>query len=236
MKFAVIGDVHSNIFALESVLADIEGKDMDFILCTGDLVGYAPFPNEVIDALKKAHVLSVQGNYDEAIGNRKLICGCDYRDEKQLEMASLSVRFTNETIHSDNRDYLQELPRELTLKGGGSSIRVVHGSPRRNNEYLFEDSVEVQEVVKELEEDVLICGHTHIPYIQVIDGRYIINAGSVGKPKHGSPHATYMAVTVAGKQIDAFIQEVPYDVEKTAKAIEDNPMLPNEFAEMLRKG
>lgn len=236
MKFAVIGDVHSNFPALESVLADIAQKNVDFILCTGDLVGYAPFPNEVIDLIRKTHVLTVQGNYDEAIGHRRLICGCDYKDEKQLEMASLSVRFTNETIRTDNREYLKSLPQELTLKVGELSIRVVHGSPRKNNEYLFEGSLEVDEVTKELSEDILICGHTHIPYYKVINGKHVINTGSVGKPKHGNSNATYVMVEIIEAEINLTIHEISYDVERTAMAIEDNEILPNDFAEMLRKG
>lgn len=236
MRVAIISDIHSNLPALESILVDIEEKNVDSILCTGDLVGYAPFPNEVIELLKKNHVLTIQGNYDEAIGNRKLICGCDYKDEKQLEMASRSIQFTNETILPENREYLKNLPRELTIKVGAFTIKLVHGSPRKNNEYLFENSSEVEEVTEVFPEDILICGHTHIPYYQVINGKHVINSGSVGKPKHGNPNATYVVLEVAGDKIDVAICEVPYNVEKTAKAIEENEILPNEFAGMLRKG
>lgn len=224
------------IAALESVLADIQNKEVDFILCTGDLVGYAPFSNEVIERIRQVHVLSVQGNYDEAIGNRKHICGCDYNDKKQLEIASLSVGFTNEAIRSGNREYLKQLPQELTLKMGSLSLLLVHGSPRRNNEYLFGNSSAVEEVVQNLIEDVLICGHTHIPYYQVVQGKHVINSGSVGKPKHGNANATYVIVEVTGSKVDVQIREVVYDVEQTAKAIENNHMLPDEFAQMLRKG
>lgn len=236
MRLAIIGDIHSNLAALDSVLKDIESKNVDFILCTGDLVGYAPFPNEVIDKLRQAHVLTVQGNYDEAIGHRRLICGCDYKDEKQLELASLSVGFTNTTITPDNREYLKTLPRELSLKIASLSLRVVHGSPRRNNEYLYENSAAVEEVVQELEDDILVCGHTHIPYHQVNQEKHVINSGSVGKPKHGNPNATYVVVGVNGSKVEVQICEVGYAVEATARAIEANNTLPNEFAQMLRRG
>ncbi|HEX3045238.1 MAG TPA: YfcE family phosphodiesterase [Bacillota bacterium] len=236
MRMAIIGDIHSNLAALESVLKDIGSKNVDFILCTGDLVGYAPFPNEVIEKLRQAHVLTVQGNYDEAIGHRRLICGCDYKDEKQLELASLSVGFTNTTITPDNREYLKNLPRELSLKMTSLSLRIVHGSPRRNNEYLFESSQAVEAVVQELEEDILICGHTHIPYHKVIQGKQVINSGSIGKPKHGNPNATYVIIQVCDSKVEVQICETGYDVEKTARAIEANNTLPNEFAQMLRRG
>lgn len=236
MRFAVIGDIHSNIHALESVIEDIKAKDVDFILCTGDMVGYAPYPNEVIDLVRKNSVLSIQGNYDKAIGNSESVCGCDYNDEKQLEMAGLSVMFTNMTVTEKNRTYLKELPTELRMKAEGLQILMVHGSHRKNNEYLFENSNEVDEVTKEIAEDILICGHTHKPYYKVINGKHVINSGSAGKPKHGSPNATYVIVNIVDKNVCVDIQEVPYDYEKTAKAIEDNEMLPNDFANMLRKG
>lgn len=236
MKFAVIGDIHSNIYALEKVLEDIRDKDVDFILCTGDMVGYSPFPNEVIDLLRKSNVLSVQGNYDKAVGNSEILCGCDYTEEKELEMAGLSVMFTNREITDKNRIYLKELPTELRLKTGEFQILLVHGSHRKNNEYLFEDSVEVDEVTKEIPEDILICGHTHKPYYRVVNGKHVINPGSAGKPKHGTPDAVYALVDISGKNISAHILEVPYDVEKAAAAIEENEILPNDFADMLRKG
>ncbi|OGO80627.1 MAG: YfcE family phosphodiesterase [Clostridiales bacterium GWC2_40_7] len=236
MRFAVIGDIHSNIYALESVMEDIKTKDVDFILCTGDMVGYAPFPNEVIDLLRKNNVLSIQGNYDRAIGNSERVCGCDYKDERLLEMAGLSVLFTNMTVTGKNRSYLKELPTELRLKAGELQILLVHGSHRRNNEYLFENSKEVDEVTKEIQEDILICGHTHKPYYKVINSKHVINSGSVGKPKHGNPNATYAIVGIVEKNVCADVLEVPYDYEKTAKAVEENKMLPDDFADMLRKG
>ena len=236
MLFAVVGDIHSNIYALESVMQDIKVKDVDFILCTGDMVGYAPYPNEVIDLVRKSSVLSIQGNYDKAIGNSESVCGCDYNDEKQLEMAGLSVMFTNMAVTEKNRTYLKELQTELRMKAEGLQILMVHGSHRKNNEYLFEDSNEIDEVTKEIAEDILICGHTHKPYYKVINGKHVINSGSAGKPKHGNPNATYVIVSIVDKNVCVDILEVPYDYEKTAKAIEDNEMLPNDFANMLRKG
>lgn len=236
MRYVVLGDIHSNIAALDSVIEDIKTKDIDFILCVGDMVGYAPYPNEVINLMRKQNILCIQGNYDKAIGNRELVCGCDYKEEKQLEQAGISVMFTNLTVSNENRAYLKALPKEIRIKAGELNVLVVHGSPRSQTEYLFEDSNEVAEVTKELAEDVLICGHTHKPYYKVINGKHVINSGSVGKPKHGNPNATYVLVSIAEKNLNVEIIEVPYDFEKTAKAIEANEMLPDDFAKMLRKG
>jgi putative phosphoesterase len=233
MRFAAIGDIHSNFEALKSVLEDIRGRNVDFLLNTGDLVGYAPFPNEDIALVRESHVISIRGNYDQAIGNRELICGCDYKDPKQQETAALSVKFTNRTISDENRSYLKNLPGNIRM-GGDLNILAVHGSPRRINEYLYEDSQEVQEVTREITEDILICGHTHLPYYKVINGKHVINVGSVGRPKQGNPHGTYVMIETIGKAVHIEIIEVPYDVEKTAQAIEADDTLPNEFAQILR--
>lgn len=233
MRFAVIGDVHSNYEALKSVLEDIKRRNVDFVLNTGDLVGYAPFPNEVIALIRENHVISIQGNYDKAIGNRELVCGCDYKDTRQLETAAMSVKFTNLTVNEENRAYLRNLPENLRI-GGDICILAVHGSPRRINEYLYEDSAEVDEVTQEIIDDILICGHTHIPYYKVINGKHVINSGSVGRPKHGNSNSTYAIIEAVGKEVKVDIVEVAYDVEKTARAIEADPILPDEFAQILR--
>jgi putative phosphoesterase len=236
MRFAAIGDIHSNIAALEAVLADIETQDVDFVISTGDLVGYAPFPNEVIDLLRRKGVISIQGNYDKAVGNRELVCGCDYREEKQLEMAGLSMLFTNTAVTDSSRQYLRTLPQSLAFDVGDLQVLAVHGSPRLINEYLFEDSSAVREVTSTLDADVLICGHTHKPYHKVINGKHVINSGSVGKPKHGNPQATYCLVVIADRKVTVDIREVPYDYELVAAAIETDEVLPDEFAAMLRQG
>ena len=95
MRIAVISDIHSNIYALEAVLDDIENRNVDLVACTGDLVGYGTRPNEVINTIRKKKVLTIMGNYDDAIGNYKIVCGCDYPDPKIMEKAGLSMQFTS---------------------------------------------------------------------------------------------------------------------------------------------
>lgn len=236
MRLAAIGDIHSNIYALESVIEDINTSNVDFILCTGDLVGYAPFPNEVIDLVRQNNILTIQGNYDKAIGNSEIICGCDYKDEKQLEKATMSVMFTNDTVNETNREYLKQLPKQIRINTGEYELLMVHGSPRKINEYLYEESEAAKEVTSDLKEDILICGHTHKPYHNIVNGKHIINAGSVGKPKHGNPNATYVLIDIIQDDIKVTFKEIPYDYEKTAKAIEALDSLPNEFAQLLRLG
>jgi predicted phosphodiesterase len=129
---------------------------------------------------------------------------------------------------------------------------LVHGSPRKINEYLFEDREEksMLRIMKDADADIMCFGHTHKPYHRVLtiqEGekeryRYAINIGSVGKPKDGNPHGGYVLLhindnsSVIGKDsIKVEFIRFDYDIEKAAKAVEDSP-LPNAYAESLRKG
>ena len=244
MKIAVISDIHSNIYALDSVLADIETKGVDMTVCTGDLVGYGTRPNEVIETLKKNKILTIMGNYDDAIGNLKIVCGCDYPDPKDAEKAGLSMHFTGQTTTKENKEYLKNLPKELIFTFDNKTIRFVHGSTRLINEYLKENSKEADEVMSELVENILVCGHTHIPYAKHYGEKLLINAGSVGKPKTGNPNANYVIIDIKNEDevaktpssVEVEIIEVEYDFEKMANEIEENEILPNDFARLIRKG
>ncbi|CEP50493.1 metallophosphoesterase family protein [Paraclostridium sordellii] len=236
MRIATISDIHSNLYALNEVLADIEKRNVDMVVCTGDLVGYATRPNEVIETLRKNKVLTIMGNYDEAIGNFKIICGCDYPDPKDAEKASLSMKFTSEETTDENKAYLRNLPKEAVISFNNKTIRFVHGSTRLINEYLKENSKEADEVMNNLDEDILVCGHTHIPYVKSYGEKLLVNAGSVGKSKTGSPNANYVIIDIIDSIVEVEIIEVFYDFEKVAKEIEENKILPNDFARLIREG
>ena len=228
MRIAVISDIHRNIYALEAVLNDIETKNVDLITCTGDLVGYGTRPNEVIETIKRNKILTIMGNYDDAIVNYKIICGCDYPDPKDAEKAGLSMHFTGQETTDENKAYLKNLSKEVTITFHEKTIRFVHGSTRVINEYLKENSKEADEVMGELVEDILVCGHTHIPYAKYYGEKLLVNAGSVGKPKTGSPDANYVIIDIKNSDeidkldssVEIEIVKVPYDFEKTAKEIE----------------
>lgn len=244
MRIAVISDIHSNIYALESVLNDLNTRNVDLIACTGDLVGYGTRPNEVIELIRKNRVMTIMGNYDEAIGNFKIICGCDYPDPKDAQKAGLSMQFTGMETTEDNKAYLRNLPKEAKLTFNDKTIRFVHGSTRVINEYLKEDSQAATEVMSELTEDILVCGHTHIPYTKYYGEKLLVNAGSVGKPKTNRPDANYVIIDIKNENelddekssVEVEIVEVSYDFEKAAKEIEENPILPNDFARLIREG
>lgn len=244
MRIAVISDIHSNIYALEAVLNDIEFRNVDLVACTGDLVGYGTRPNEVIETIRKNKVLTIMGNYDDAIGNYRLVCGCDYPDPKDAQKASASMSFTLQNTSDENKAYLRSLPKEAVLTFNEKTIRFVHGSTRLINEYLKENSTQAEEVMSEIDEDILVCGHTHIPYTKEYGSKLLVNAGSIGKPKTNRPDANYVIINIqnsdevekTSSSVNVEIIEVAYDFEKAAKEIEENEILPSDFARLIREG
>ena len=115
---------------------------------------------------------------------------------------------------------------------------LVHGSPRRVNDYLFEDRPDrsLERLLDMVEADVMVCGHTHLPYHRLLpSGRHVVNAGSVGKPKDGDPRACYVVLEAEGRELRVTFLRVAYDIERAAQAIEASEM-PHEYAAMLRAG
>lgn len=236
MKVAVIGDVHSNVYALESVLLDIKRRDIDCILGTGDLVGYLPYPNEVVELFRKHNILSVQGNHDALIGNDYAITNSMLNglEEKELQ-ANASRHYTNKTITDENRKYLKYMTKSIRMDISGKSIAIVHGSPSSQKEYLYNEEEALLKWSERINEDILICGHTHIPYVNYIGEKVFINAGSVGKPKHGNGNATYVVLDVKDK-VHCEIIEVPYEKDKLFACIKNEPMISDTLIDMLENG
>ena len=238
---ALFSDVHANLPALEAVLDDIERRGPDMAFCLGDLVGYAPWPNEVVEAVRERWIPTIAGNYDVGVGRNSDDCGCAYETDEEQRRGDRSIGWTNEVITDANRRYLDGLPRHLRVNAGeggdGRELLMVHGSPRRINEYLYEDRPDgsFRRLLDGYDADLLAFGHTHKPYTREIsDAGRVVNIGSVGKPKDGDPRACYVLLTF-GDEIEIEFVRVDYDVEKAARAIEESP-LPDPFAQMLREG
>jgi len=250
MHIAIISDIHANLPALEACLADIATLKVDAVYCLGDLVGYNVWHNEVIDCIRSARIPTIAGNYDVGIGAASDDCGCAYTTEQERQLGKQSIAYTNATITDERRSYLRSLPAHLTIeyrRASGELFRLmmVHGSPRRVNEYLFADRSQesLRRIVENANADVLLCGHTHIPYHRIItatDGRtlQVINVGSVGKPKDRDPRACYAVLRLeedsSGIQCQVAFRRTHYDVERAARAIEKSP-LPDAYAQMLRR-
>jgi putative phosphoesterase len=237
-RLAIFGDIHGNLPALEAVLADIAGQPgVEKIYCLGDLVGYAPFPNEVIDRIRSLAVPTLMGNYDDGTGFDRDDCGCAYKTAEERKRGNESFAWTKAHVTPENKAFLRTLLPELRLTVDGRRILLVHGSPRRINEYLYEDRPlsSLQQLAASSDADVIVFGHTHLPYTKLVDGVLFVNAGSVGKPKDGDPQACYAILDVTEKAAEVAFQRVAYDVPTVAEAIR-NSDLPDAFATMLEQG
>ena len=234
----IFGDIHGNAPALDAVLREMDARGLTGRYCLGDLVGYGVQPNEVAAAIRARAIPTLMGNYDLGVGHDSDDCGCAYKTEIEQERGKQSIAWTNAHTDSGHKAYLRGLPESIPLTLGELRVLLVHGSPRKVNEYLFEtrpdDSFE--RILDGVEADVLVCGHTHLPYHKVLpSGRHVINAGSVGKPKDGNPRAGFVVLTASGRDLSVEFVRVPYDVEAAARAIEATDM-PHVFADMLREG
>jgi diadenosine tetraphosphatase ApaH/serine/threonine PP2A family protein phosphatase len=208
------------------------------LFCLGDLVGYGVFPNEVVAAIQASNIPTIMGNYDRGVGNRSDDCGCAYTSKLAEALGKRSIGWTNQHTTAENKEFLKQLALYIPLQLDGLKVRLVHGSPRRINEYLYEDRPErsLERLLDLAEADVLVCGHTHLPYHRKLSsGRHVVNAGSVGKPKDHDPRACYAILKADGRDLHVEFVRVAYDIERAAKAIEASEM-PHEYAQMLREG
>lgn len=242
-QITIFGDIHGNLPALQAVLADIQGRGLNQnYYCLGDLVGYGTFPNEVIALIRQRGFPTIMGNYDQGVGHNSDDCGCAYRTEEARQLGNQSIAWSNRNTSDENKAFLRDLPTHISLQLGHLQLLLAHGSPRRVNEYLYEDRPDssLERIMDQAQADVLVVGHTHKPYHRVLpSGRHVVNAGSVGKPKDGDPRACYVVLSAADQQFDVEFIRVPYDVEKAARAIEATTMpggMPHEYARMLREG
>lgn len=261
MRIALLSDVHANLPALEAVLEDIRNRDdTEAIFHLGDLVGYAPWPDETVSLIREAGIAGVAGNYDSTVATGYIHCGCRYEDPAQEALSHLSYAWTLEHASPETKRWLGGLPFRLDLRPlgghrGGPTLTLVHGAPTLNTLYWTEDRTDafclkMAERVGARPGDVVAFGHTHLPWHRVADGIHFVNTGSVGRPKDGDWRAGYVVVTVeeapggesssggAGTGegvVGVEFVRVDYDLPRARAAILEST-LPDQFAEYLATG
>ncbi|MBU2559542.1 metallophosphatase family protein [archaeon] len=205
MKVAVIADIHANLPAFESVLEEI-GDLPKF--CCGDLVGYNPFPNEVIEIVKEQKIVSILGNHDNAV-----ITGDTSWFNRTARKA---IDWTRGELTTENFKFLKSLPRSYD-----NEIYMAHGSPKDLlEEYVYpEDPAYVfGDFFNYTKNNIIAMGHTHVPFKKIVDEKLIFNPGSVGQPRDGDSRASYGILDTNAREVE--IKRVKYDIERTAKKIE----------------
>ncbi len=238
-RIAVFSDPHGNRAAAEAVLAAIDNAAPDAVYCLGDLVGYGACPNETIDLVRGRGIPTVTGNYDDGVGFDRDSCGCAYKDAAEEARGQASLFWSRQATTSGRKAYLRTLAPEIRVEAEGIRFRLVHGSPRRMNEYLFadRDARSLERIASGADCDVLVFGHTHIPWVREVAGTLLVNDGSVGKPKDGDPRAAWALFDVRpGAPVAVEIRRVPYDPAPMAAAIRAADGLPDHFARDIETG
>jgi len=249
---AIISDIHSNLEALKTVLADIQRRGIKTIYCLGDIIGYGPDPAQCLDLVAQRVQFSLSGNHDHAVF---------YEPTNFNAVAEKAAFWTraalDEEPDADRRNRRWRFLGALSPRHEMNGFLFVHGSPRKPiNEYLFPDDVYTapQKLLANfdrMEQLTCFCGHTHVPGVFVDDPYFetpeemgeaqkytigeekvIINVGSVGQPRDRDPRAAY--VVVEGDEVE-FIR-VDYDIDVTAKRIRDNPHLHDFLGDRLYEG
>ena len=246
MRYALISDIHGNLPALEAVLANIDQQPVvDATYHLGDLVGYAPWPNEVVDLVRARSIPGVSGNYDSTVASDYKHCGCRYEDPRQEQLSHESFVWTKAHVLPATRATLAALPFRLDVRpfGGhlsGPTVILVHGTPSLNTLYWTADrpdsfGTRMSRLAGALSGDVLAFGHTHVPWHAEGEGVHFVNTGSVGRPKDGDWRAGYVMLDVEPGRVEVQIIRVEYDVERAARGILASG-LPHDFAMFLRTG
>ena len=224
MRYAIISDIHSNIHALEKVLQDIDEQGADVIICAGDLVGYCPFPNEVIDALKDRRAICISGNHDRACANLDTF--------NMNPLAAKAIFWSVKNITEEGMGYLRRLMPSARLNLGGIAAAMFHGSPRMDDEYVFEEDADAG-LLQIAKAEIMISGHTHVPYVKKLPQGILVNPGSVGQPRDGDPRASYLLFDERGQEFA--LRRIEYPTKEAASAVR-SAGLPEFLGERLLSG
>lgn len=226
MKIAILSDIHGNIDALDTVIENIKKDNIKKIFICGDLAMAGPQPLETVDYIrnlsKEFDINIIQGNTDEMIA--KATGEADDKFTPPNKIMAEALKYSQKVLREDQISYLSSLPENYKENIGSCSILLTHGSPRKNNEDILPDMSEekVKEMISSTDEDIILCGHTHLPAIYKINNQTVVNVGSVGRPFSETPQACYAMLTFKepyGK--DFFVEHilVPYDHKSAAKKL-----------------
>lgn len=242
-RVAVFGGVYSNYLALNRVLDDARGRNVDAILCLGDLGAFGPHPDRAAGRLREEGVPVVRGNYDDSIGRELDDCQCGYTDPRDNHYARISYQYTLANTSESHRRWMSTFPEALRFRLGDARAMAFHGSPRRMNEFLWETTTPthfLEGVAAEHDADLLLGTHTGLHWARAITtergrGAYV-NVGAIGRPANdGRTEVWYALLEATSEGLRHEFVPVSYDHEALAREMEEEG-LPAEFAATIRTG
>ena len=238
---ALFGGVYSNHLALEATLEDARSTGAEAIYCLGDLGAFGPHPDRTCEIVREEGIPVVQGNYDHSLGHDLDDCRCGYTDPRDNWFAALSYRYTYANTSPDHRAWMRELPEGLRIRLGDRRVFLCHGSPRHQNEFLWETGSSdhfLEHLLDSAQADVLCVTHTGLPWTRRLpSGRRIVNVGAIGRPANdGDPRVVYALLHLDECDEPAVEwHRVAYDHEGLAGEMRSEG-LPEEFVETILTG
>ena len=233
-RIALLSDVHGNLPALEAVLEDAERSDVDQVWNLGDMLGYAPFPNEVVDVLRRVAVTNIIGNYD-----LKVLAF----QQKQQRWKNTKVpekyaafQWNHEHLSNGTRRFLSSLSEQIRLEVNGSTTLLVHGSPAAIDEPIGVNTLQQRfaELAEMAATDVVACGHSHEAFVRREANTWFVNPGTAGRPEGLDWRASYALLEFAGGELKVGHRRVTYDIDRVARAVHAAG-LPDSFMSIFRK-
>jgi len=239
---AFFGGIYGNAPALDAAIADARARGAEALFCLGDLGGFGPHPERIPPILWEHDVVTVQGNYEDAVGNGKPDCGCGYTDPRDNHFAQLAYDYTLRKTPADQRAWFRTLPASVRVDLGGWRLLLCHGSPRRQNEFLWESTSSdpfLERLLREHGTDVLLCTHSGLPWSRRLpSGGLVVNVGVLGRPANdGRREVSYALLAAGAGEGPARVEQVllPYDADALLADMEREG-LPAEFRETIASG
>ena len=237
MRYAILADIHANLYALNAVLDDSKAQHCTHYACLGDIVGYGTYPNECVKIIRDMDMPCVKGNFDE-------YCSLDTSMEKFPSHIAKMVEWTRSQLNKADREWLNNLPLVADIEG----FKLVHAtldSPQRWG-YVF-NRLDAEASFPHQETTVCFFGHTHVPMAFVrkpsasgrsliIHGntfskfqfnpakKYMVNPGSVGQPRDYNPKAAYATYDLDSQTVE--LRRVDYDVGAAQRDVEEAGLPP----------
>ena len=236
-RIAFIGGIYSNWWALRATLDDISRRGADSTYFLGDLGAFGPHPNRVPELLIERGIPGIQGNYEESLSTRANDCHCGYTDPRDNHYAQISYDYTFANTSDALKDWMGTLPREIRFDVNGVRFQLVHGSPRRINEFLWR-STSPDPFLEKLcsDTDVLVCTHTGLHWHRrLASGKHVVNAGVIGRPANDGRTNVWYAIVEVGRELRVDFVPVEYDHHRLAAEMRSE-RLPDEFVETILTG
>ncbi len=239
-RIGVFGGVYSNHVALAALLQDTGERGVEALYCLGDLGALGPSPEKVWHLLEEGAVRSIQGNYEQSLASGRDDCNCGYTDPRDNHFAELSYRYTATHCSEDFKAWMGRLPERRRVRVGTRELLLVHGSPRRVNEFLFASTTPdafLETLLDQERCDALLCTHTGLHWHRRLpSGRDVVNVGVIGRPANdGRTCVWYSVISDRGGELE--VELVPLDYDHRALAEEmRREELPDEFVETILTG